>query len=184
MNYLYKITNIINGKLYIGQTKNPRRRWNKHKEMSLKPIQIISLAIQKYGFDNFTYEVIASCKTLDDANQLEIELIKQYDSYVSYDKGYNCTHGGKNALLSEESRLKISKANTGKKRTLEAIEKIRAATFRQYATNGSPRLGKTHSEEAKKKMSFAKQGKKRPHSEETKKRMSEARKVYLINKET
>lgn len=56
MTYIYKITNLINDKIYIGQTNSFLRRWNEHKYRAHKlPIQVIDQAIAKYGKENFTY---------------------------------------------------------------------------------------------------------------------------------
>src|SRR5580698_6149356 len=94
--YLYKITNMINQKLYIGQTVDPVSRWRGHCRDSATPKVPLQFAIKKYGNHNFAFEVIAACRSVDDANYLETELVKQYDSYVSNGKGYNATHGGMN----------------------------------------------------------------------------------------
>ena len=71
--------------------------------------------------ENFTFEVIASCKTQDDANYIETELVKQYDSYISTNKGYNVTLGGMNAPKSEEFKQMM--------RGQYEIEKIRYDCF-------------------------------------------------------
>ena len=95
MHYLYKITNMINNKVYIGQTNNPNIRWTHHKNNAKKgkPFYIYN-AIRKYGIDSFHFQPIAMCKTQKQANILEIELIKQYGSHVSLGNGYNMDYGG------------------------------------------------------------------------------------------
>ncbi len=94
MHYLYKITNLINNKLYIGQTIQPTKRWYDHRNAAARPVQIISRAIHKYGAHNFIFEVIATSKTQEDANLIEILLIQQYESHISTGKGYNTSLGG------------------------------------------------------------------------------------------
>jgi group I intron endonuclease len=92
--YLYRITNQINGKIYIGQSVNTKKRWQAHKNQA-KAIgtgktysnQAISRAIAKYGSENFIFEVIACCKGQDNANNIETELGKQYNSETP--TGYN-----------------------------------------------------------------------------------------------
>lgn len=84
--YIYKITNIINGKSYIGQTDNYKKRWNAHIRNYGK--SVIGFAIQKYGVDNFTFDVL---DYTEDYNNIEIKLIKEFDTYR---KGYNLTMGG------------------------------------------------------------------------------------------
>ena len=62
MFYVYKITNKVNGKVYIGKTDNVQKRWNKHVSASQKPNnknhQLIHKAIAKYGTTNFSIEKI------------------------------------------------------------------------------------------------------------------------------
>ncbi len=126
MHYLYKITNRINKKNYIGHTINIRRRWQAHKSYSKqeKPPQAIHLAMAKYGIDNFQLEVIATCRTQDDADEIEVQLIKQYDSR-NKEKGYNIVKGGDTLgsgsdhpsfgkKHSEERKRNISRSLTGR----------------------------------------------------------------------
>ena len=99
----------MNGKHYIGFTKNVRVRFSCHRTKR-KNTQI-SLAIQKYGKDNFSFEVIYSSKDKDHTlNVMERYFIEQYNSYH---KGYNGSFGGEANRLgmknSEESKRKISK---------------------------------------------------------------------------
>jgi len=96
MQYLYLITNHINHKVYLGQTNNPNRRWASHKTSAKKPElynTIISRALAKHGVANFSFEVIATCRTIEDADNTEIELIKQYNSREPQ-FGYNVSSGG------------------------------------------------------------------------------------------
>lgn len=108
--YLYRITNLVNGKIYIGQTLDPKNRWESHilAANTNKPIQLISKKIKQYGKDNFTFDIIASiilpcsCQPelkirgtcQDYANELEIFLIQQYSSFVKNGAGYNKNRGG------------------------------------------------------------------------------------------
>lgn len=91
MGFIYKITNLINGKIYIGQTRRTIKiRWQEH--LKSKDNCPIHIAMQKYGIENFKVEEIEECdNTL--LNQKEIEYIKQYNSYDS-SVGYNATKGG------------------------------------------------------------------------------------------
>lgn len=129
MHYLYRITNKLSGKIYIGQTIDDKNRWIAHKSYAKhRPIQYIHQAMKKYGIENFAYEVIATCRTPEDANETEIVLIKQYDSR-NKEYGYNLAPGGEtpwnlglpkdqNPLTgiprSKETRRKISEGNMGK----------------------------------------------------------------------
>lgn len=95
---IYKITNKINGKIYIGQTtKTLKERFNAHCwGVSMNDQyhfnMAIKSAIRKYGKENFTIELIEEVET-DKLNEREVYWISFYDSY---NKGYNNTLGGQN----------------------------------------------------------------------------------------
>lgn len=97
--HIYKVTNKINGKVYIGQTiQNVKDRWYRHcgysglskKEMNMH----IKRAILKYGKENFIVETLEDCDVseLDDREKYYIEF------YNSYKEGYNSTTGGYDGL--------------------------------------------------------------------------------------
>lgn len=97
MSYLiYKHTNKINGKSYIGQTcQKPSRRWRNGS--GYKESVIFYAAIQKYGFNNFTHEILEeNLETKALANEREQYWISYYHTWI-YDpkcNGYNSTQGG------------------------------------------------------------------------------------------
>ena len=86
--YIYKITNILNNKFYIGQTVNPRSRWNAHKKCTTSEI---GRAILDFGCNNFTFEVLFECNQRD-ANLLESYLIYKFNTI---NKGYNLVYSKK-----------------------------------------------------------------------------------------
>jgi len=87
---IYKITNLLNGKIYIGQTKNcVKRRFYEH---CYHKSSIISKAIKKYGKTNFKMRVLKSNLSLKQANKYEIYYINKYKSKAPL--GYNVTIGG------------------------------------------------------------------------------------------
>lgn len=94
MPYIYKITNKINGKIYIGKTMfSVEKRWKEHslefsKERNEK--RPLYLAMKKYGIDNFCIEQVEECEEsiLSEREKYWIE------SYGSYKNGYNATIGG------------------------------------------------------------------------------------------
>jgi group I intron endonuclease len=159
--YLYKITNTTNGKIYIGQSVNPRSRWYSHKKEAERevPRMVIARAIKKYGSPSFLFELIACCRNQDDANEIETELVRQYDSRNS-DKGYNIALGGMNAPKTEEWKQKISQALMGHEVSQETRDKV---------SKGN--TGKVRSEEFKKGVSAFHAGKE--VSEETRQLLSE-----------
>jgi len=86
---VYKITNNVNKKIYIGISKHPEQRWKEHCYRKEKYASLINKAINKYGKDNFSFEIIG---WFNNAEEKEIELINQYRSLVPY--GYNIHKGG------------------------------------------------------------------------------------------
>jgi group I intron endonuclease len=95
MGFIYKITNLITNKLYIGKTTEscPEKRWLRHKQTIAKGTGCPALqdAVNRYGIENFKFEVLIIC--FDEAtNQLEIEYIKKFNSIVP--NGYNISKGG------------------------------------------------------------------------------------------
>lgn len=105
--YIYKITNQINGLIYIGQTNNPNRRWREHQLLGASNQRKHSLlynAIHKYGVHNFIFEVIEG--PIENYNEREKYWISYYDSQ-NKEKGYNLTPGGEEPPVSygENSNL-------------------------------------------------------------------------------
>src|SRR5260370_32132682 len=106
--YIYKIVNVLNNKIYIGQTIHPNKRWYEHRKSAShkNPIMAITRAIKKYGADKFEFELIACCKNQEDVDYSEDQLINQYNSKNS-DHGYNIKGCGTSAPHSEQSKMKI-----------------------------------------------------------------------------
>lgn len=93
---IYKITNTINNKVYIGQSVNITARWTKHKNDSKKEEfshYPLYRSFNKYGVDNFTFEVVEEC-SVDYLDEKEKYWIKYYNSFYN---GYNQTEGGQSA---------------------------------------------------------------------------------------
>lgn len=89
---IYKITNIINNKVYIGQSIDIKKRWERHKIVAFNDAYpqyncLIYKAFRKYGLNNFTFEVLEECAE-EDLNRLENLYIDQYNS-CNRQKGYN-----------------------------------------------------------------------------------------------
>lgn len=143
MHYLYKITDMLNNKIYIGQTNNPSKRWSYHKNQALKnkPLQYIHRAMAKYGINNFQFETITICKTSEDADYTETVLIAQNDSR-NKDKGYNRAPGGHVAWQSGLPSHMYSMY--GKHHTEISKQQIRNTL-----------IGKIYSDDAKNKMSLS-----------------------------
>ena len=127
---IYKHTNLLNGKAYIGQTSaaNPKSRWAGGSGYSRKN-PIFYNAIQKYGWENFSHEILVdNIPTLEEANRLEIELIAKYHTYIKDPEcwGYNTTPGGSGRPhpQSEETKQKIRNSLKGRVFTEEHKLKI------------------------------------------------------------
>ena len=141
MGYIYKITNIINNKMYIGQTINSLEdRWRKHLSKN-SHCRYLSLAIKKYGVNNFKFELV--CISFNEnLDEIEKEYIKKYNCLVP--NGYNLKEGGNRSKHSEETKQKISQTIKERKDIIYA----------------KPRVGKPHKEETKQKISNAAKGRK------------------------
>lgn len=115
---LYVHQNKKNGKRYIGITKNPRERWRGNGSRYHECPHFYA-AIQKYGWDGFTHEVILTDLSLDEANRLEVEYIERYQT-TDRRYGYNICSGGMvppsslGRPIRPETRQKLSKALKGK----------------------------------------------------------------------
>lgn len=107
---IYKITNLINNKIYIGITKrNPKIRFNEH--FSNKN-ELLYKAKEKYGKDNFLLEIIESNVSEDMIDEKERYYIQLYKSLVP--NGYNLSQGGiSNKSISEQGKQKLKKCNLG-----------------------------------------------------------------------
>lgn len=111
--FIYKYENKINHKIYIGQTNNLERRKREHLTRHSYYTSLIDRAIQKYGIENFNFEVI---ERTEDYNEREKYWINYYRSYKPY--GYNICEGGgylpnqqkenhSQAIITEEIARKI-----------------------------------------------------------------------------
>ena len=114
MYYIYKITNQINSKVYVGQTNNMSLRWSGHKSDAMSNInRPLYNAMRKYGTENFTIEIIE--EVIEDlVDEKEIYWINQLNC-LDRDYGYNLDSGGnKNKHASLETRQKQSDMRKGK----------------------------------------------------------------------
>lgn len=90
---VYKFTNKVNGKVYIGKTLDLERRKREHKSRSNNPKYYFGREIKKHGWDNFEIEILIDNISEDKMNDLEINYIRVHKSNNSK-FGYNCTLGG------------------------------------------------------------------------------------------
>lgn len=143
---IYKATNLINGKIYIGFTNNVNKRIREHCNQSNPPKTYFGRAIQKYGKENFHWDVIY--QSLDKNHTLKVMepfFITEYNSYLT---GYNSTVGGEGTVglirTSEHSR-KISESKKGKSYYRPNYTHSKETRLKI----GQANKGKTHSDETK-----------------------------------
>ena len=153
---IYKATNKVNGKIYIGKTVNTlQQRMSEHKRHSKNSIMTFHKAIQKYGFDNFEFVVLFECEDAELLTYKEIELIKQFKA-TEKGIGYNSSTGGDGANGGKNHPL------FGIKRP-EFSESISGEKHPNFGNIGelSPRYGQKHTEETKRKITKTLIGNKR-----------------------
>jgi group I intron endonuclease len=163
---IYKITNIINGKAYIGKSKNISTRWCYHIYIAkriksgkeFKEANPLHYAMVKYGIENFKFEIIQfflqGVPSDTALSAFEIFYIADQDTYIANGKGYNLTKGGEGIKPSQQTRKKMSEGNRGDKNgffgkhhTASTIAKNREAhlgvckltkeQLKQYSTKNS-----------------------------------------------
>jgi group I intron endonuclease len=139
MAFVYKITNNINNKSYIGWTsKSVDNRWKKHKFYAFNKISNGKFpnAIKKYGVDCWDVIILIEVDSNDTAKKLEIEFIEKYDTYHN---GYNSTKGGDgntSLIMSEESNIKRSLALKGIAKPINFnVGRIHSETTKQKISN-------------------------------------------------
>lgn len=159
---IYKITNIINGKIYIGITSNFNKRKTRHlsNALDLNCKSHLYLAMRKYGVNNFNFEEFCCTSTKEDGFYVEKQLIQHYKC-TDRTFGYNMSLGGeggslgikrteaekqhlsnfwKDKVFSVETKAKISAALTGKKISETTKEKLRISHLGKSPWNKGKKL--------------------------------------------
>ena len=148
MGVIYKLTNLKNKKIYVGQTIQFEKRMNHHRH-SKQPG--VDAAIRKYGWENFSVEILEECPE-EMLDEREIFWIAELNSM--FPNGYNLTSGGNaKRIVSEATRAKLSAIGKGR-----------------WVGEKNPFYGKHHTEEARAKNGAAHRGMR--HSAETRAKMS------------
>lgn len=151
---IYKITNKVNGKVYIGQTtRSIEKRWKEHINHK-SHCSALHSAIVRYGAEKFCVEVIDVAASIDELNTKEAYWIEKYKSIAPY--GYNLDSGGKNKIICQftrdkmsKSRKGVSKPHTGIPRSEKTKEKI------SLANKGHPYYPGVLTEDGRKRISQA-----------------------------
>ena len=114
MKCIYLRTNLVNGKQYVGQTNNFKKREQDWMCDSVYSGGIIDKARAKYGVENFKHEILKECDTQNELNYWEQYYIKELNTKVP--NGYNLTDGGggrSGYKITDEQRIKMSEARKG-----------------------------------------------------------------------
>lgn len=150
--YIYKTTNLINGKIYVGLHQN-----TEFNENYFGSGKLLKKAVKKYGLTNFECEVIEWCETKEKLAQREVHWISKLEAKVK-GTGYNLHEGGgmppsqKGTTLSNETRKRISEGLKGK------YGGVKAPWYGIKGKN-NPNFGIKRTEEEKEKISRTKKGK-------------------------
>lgn len=176
---IYKITSP-SGKIYIGQSRNINQRKYHYSSKLGAGQPKIHNSILKYGWVNHNFEIICECDELD-LNNLELYYIK-YHNCFNTEHGLNLNEGGNSVKMLNETKIKISNALKGIKRSEETKHKISISkknVHTYYPTQETKYMisnalkGIKRSEETIKKMCVCKTGLK--HTNDTKEKISKSK---------
>jgi group I intron endonuclease len=173
---IYKITNCVNGKVYIGQTvqTNPKMRWYSHQaDARAGKKSHLYDSIRKHGVEKFLWEVIDQVTTIEELNELEAKWLAHYrtlgEVYNNREAGGNKTHSAQSIQRMKESQ---KHAHARRREANGGIEKMN----RTLKTSGWK-----HSEESRLKRkewsAITNKVKAKPLSEEHKRKVSESVKI-------
>jgi len=169
---IYRATNKINGKQYIGYTTKSlseriQTHVNKSKSNSDKSyFYLFKLALRKYEIDNFEWDILETCTSKEECCKREIYYIDKYNTISP--NGYNLTYGGNGGIMSKETKEKVSKSlKTYWQNNDHYWTDVSSETRSEWAKKswmtkkekGYIKPGYIHSEESKVKMSVTKNSK-------------------------
>jgi len=186
---IYAAICLITGKVYVGQTtRGVARRLRGHGDAARTGSSLpFHRALRKYGQENFQFEVVEHCASLEDLNAAETRWIAELGAFGR--GGYNCTTGGEGFEMGVATRKRMSEARIGKptskahkdalrvamrgsgnpfygkKHKPETVSRMKAKLSVLFSGEGNPFFGRTHSEATRKHLSAANRG--RPMHENT-----------------
>ena len=143
--HVYRITNLVNQKVYIGQTiqKNPKMRWYAHLAYARRGKKsYLYDSMRKHGIDKFVWEVIDSAASIDDLNTKEKKWLNHYQ--ISSEV-YNIREAGNNKLHSDKSILKMQDSQ----RQAHARRRAEGREGGWKRIDGGPMKGKSHPKKGK-----------------------------------
>lgn len=139
--HIYKITNCVNGKIYIGQTvqENPKMRWYSHCDYVRKGKKShLYDSMRKHGIENFVWEIIDCAIDINELNQKEQRWLEYYQSIATV---YNNRAAGGNKIHSDKSKLKMKEAQ----KQAHARRRSEGREGGWKRIDGGPMKGKTQS---------------------------------------
>lgn len=169
---IYKWTSPT-GKIYVGQSKDLKSRYNWYLSDAVYNANMPKLkrSFKKYGVENHTYEVIEYC-SVEQLNEKEIYWGLYYNTL---EEGLNCKLGEQNCIFSKNTKDKMSKAKKGTKQTENQKQKRKISTketWKRKIDDGFKRSYHKQTEETKQKISKTQKGK--IVSKETRKKISDS----------
>ena len=157
--YIYMITNLINGRQYIGQKKSDVFLHEKY----LGSGKILKQAVESYGIENFKVELLCECNSKEELDEMEIYYIKYYGAqedrhYYNICKGGDAGPGGpmfKGHKHSDETRKKMSESRKGSGNSnygnrWKQSDELKALHSKLSSGENNGMFGKKHSDETKK----------------------------------
>ena len=174
--FVYRVTNVITGKQYVGIcTCKVRRRWRRHVNVAQSGRHgspALHAAIRKYGEEAFQVETLYEGVSWREIQAVERGLIAAYGTMAP--NGYNLTCGGEGVLglrITEAQRLAMSQRAKGRKRSPESLAKLsrslkgRTISPETREIQRRQAIARMANPEARKAISLANKGRK--HSQET-----------------
>lgn len=152
MGFIYQIRNTVNGKCYVGQTRQRwvSQRWNDHKK---NKTSVISQAFASHGLDKFEFSVICEIPN-EELNDREIKEIADRGTLAP--GGYNLQPGGGNKEMHEETKRKIGAANSIALRGKMMPEKTKEALKKANTGRHTPRTEEQKERDKENKKAFMK----------------------------
>lgn len=164
--FVYTITHVESGKVYVGKSKVPRNRWARHKLDSATGDTMLYRAMRKHGVAAFKFEIVEQCPSDGDSFEAEKRWVAKLESNAP-GKGYNHTEGGPGMPRPDQvTRGRMGSGMRGKKQTPESVAKRAAANRGLKRTPETcalfSQLRSQIRDETRAKMSAAKAGRVQP----------------------
>lgn len=141
---VYKITNLKNGKIYVGQTIRTLAARISSYQREIKQLKFDTLilrAMRKHGINSFCWEIIDNASSSEELNEKEKYWIRVLDARNTK-IGYNLSEGGRNGAKAESTKRKISQALKGRERPLSWSQNISRGRMGKYCGENNPMWGK------------------------------------------